>query len=119
MRIFGCPVYIHVPREKRTKLDPAGKRGIFVGYSESAKAYRIYIPNQRKMELRRDVTFQEDVAYRRSRCSDSDNDDLQELLASPSPPTKKETLDDDIAEPTDPVDQVVPDPVPRDIAVMG
>ena len=25
LRIFGCPVYIHVPREKRTKLDPARK----------------------------------------------------------------------------------------------
>jgi hypothetical protein len=21
-RIFGCPVYIHVPKEKRIKLDP-------------------------------------------------------------------------------------------------
>ena len=38
LRIFGCSVYIHVPREKRTKLDPARKQGIFVGYSESAKA---------------------------------------------------------------------------------
>ena len=25
LRIFGCLVYIHVPREKRTKLDPARK----------------------------------------------------------------------------------------------
>ena len=35
LRIFGCPVYIHIPKEKRTKLDPSGKKGIFVGYSES------------------------------------------------------------------------------------
>ena len=75
LRIFGCPVYIHVPWEKRKKLEPAGKQGIFVGYSESAKAYQIYIPNQWKMELSRDVTFEEDVAYRRSRCSDWDSDD--------------------------------------------
>ena len=32
LRIFGCPVYVHVPREKRTKLDPFGRKGIFVGY---------------------------------------------------------------------------------------
>ena len=38
LRIFGCPVYIHIPKEKRTKLDPSGKKGIFVGYSESSKA---------------------------------------------------------------------------------
>ena len=30
INIFGCPVYI--PKEKRTKLDPSRKKGIFVGY---------------------------------------------------------------------------------------
>jgi hypothetical protein len=47
LRIFGCPVYIHLPKEKRTKLEPSGKKGTFVGYSETSKAYRIYIPGQR------------------------------------------------------------------------
>ena len=42
LRIFDCLVYIHIPKEKRTKLDPSGKKGIFVGYSKSSKAYRIY-----------------------------------------------------------------------------
>ena len=46
-RIFGCPVYFHIPKEKRTKLDPSGRKGTFVGYSESSKAYRIYILSQR------------------------------------------------------------------------
>ena len=27
LKIFGCPVYIHIPKEKRTKLDPSGKKG--------------------------------------------------------------------------------------------
>jgi hypothetical protein len=56
-RIFGCPVYIHVPKEKRTKLDPSGIMGTFVGYSESSKAYRIYIPGQRHIEVSKDVTL--------------------------------------------------------------
>ena len=43
LKIFGCPVYIHVPKEKRSKLDPLGRKGIFVGYSESSKAFRVYI----------------------------------------------------------------------------
>ena len=42
LRIFGCPVYIHIPKEKRKKLHPSGKKGIFVGYSKSSKDYRIY-----------------------------------------------------------------------------
>jgi hypothetical protein len=46
-RIFGCPVYFHVPKEKRTKLDPSSKKGTFVGYSESSKEYRIYILGHR------------------------------------------------------------------------
>ena len=39
LRIFGCPMYIHIPKEKRTKLDASGKKGIFVGYSKRLKAY--------------------------------------------------------------------------------
>ena len=44
LRIFGCHVYIHVPKEKRSKLEPSGKKGIFVGYSETSKVYWIYVP---------------------------------------------------------------------------
>ena len=47
LRIFGCSVYIHVPKEKISKLDPSGKKGTFVGYSETSKAYQIFIPIQR------------------------------------------------------------------------
>lgn len=67
LRIFGCPVYIHVPKDKRTKLEPSGKKGIFVGYSETSKAYRVYIPGQSQIEVSRDVTFDEEIAFQRSR----------------------------------------------------
>jgi transposase InsO family protein len=49
LRIFGCPVYSHIPKDKRNKIEPSGKKGIFVGYSDSSKAYRIYIPKQHKI----------------------------------------------------------------------
>ena len=74
LRIFGCPVYFHIPKEKRTKLEPSGKKGIFVGYSKSAKAYRIYVLGQRHIELSRDVIFEEDLAFLTSKdiaCDDS------------------------------------------------
>ena len=67
LRIFSCPVYIHIPKEKRTKLDPSGKKGIFVGFSESSKAYRIYFLGYKKIDISRDVTFDEDTAYNKSR----------------------------------------------------
>jgi hypothetical protein len=28
LRIFSCHVYIHVPKDKRKKLEPSGKKGI-------------------------------------------------------------------------------------------
>jgi hypothetical protein len=64
LRIFGCPVYFHIPKDKRNKLEPSGKKSIFVGYSESSKAYRIYIPEQHKIEVSRDVTFNEKMAFK-------------------------------------------------------
>ena len=67
LRIFDFPVYVHVPKQKRSKLEPLGKKGIFVGYSESSKAYRVYIPGFKQIETSRDVTFDEDTAFSRSR----------------------------------------------------
>ena len=43
-RIFGCLTYSHVPSEKRTKLEATCEQGIFVGYDETSKAFRIYLP---------------------------------------------------------------------------
>ena len=64
LRIFGCPVYMHIPKEKRTKFEPSGKRGIFIGYSENFKVYRIYIPRQRSIKISRDVIFEEHSALK-------------------------------------------------------
>ena len=49
LRIFRCPMYVHIPQERRMKLDLSGRKGVFVGYIESAKAYRIYIPRERNI----------------------------------------------------------------------
>ena len=67
LRILGCPVYIHIPKEKRTKLDPLGKKGIFVGYSEILKAYIIYFPGYKNIDISKDVTFDESTAYKKYR----------------------------------------------------
>ena len=61
--MFGSPVYIHIPKEKWTKLE----KGIFVGYSENSKAYRIYFPGFNNIDISGDVTFDEDLAYNKSR----------------------------------------------------
>jgi hypothetical protein len=60
-------VFIHIPKEKRNKLEPSGNKGIFVGYCEVSKAFRIYIAGQHHIETSRDVTFDEDVALKKSK----------------------------------------------------
>ena len=57
LKIFGFPVYVHIQKEKRTKLDPYGKKGIFIGYCEVSKSSRIYIPGFHHMEISRDIEF--------------------------------------------------------------
>jgi hypothetical protein len=41
-------------------LDPSGNTGIFFGYYEVSKAFRIYIPSYHHIEINRDVTFDEE-----------------------------------------------------------
>ena len=47
--------------------DPLGKKGIFVGYCEVSKAFRIYIPGYYHIEINIDVTFDEDATLNKSR----------------------------------------------------
>jgi hypothetical protein len=79
LRIFGCPVYSHIPKDKRNKLEPSGKKGIFVGYSDLSKAYRIYIPEQHKIEVSRDITFNERMAFRKSIKENIEEKEIEEL----------------------------------------
>jgi hypothetical protein len=48
-------------------LDPSGKKGIYVGYCEVSKAFRVYILGYHHIEISRDVTFDEDAAVKKSR----------------------------------------------------
>jgi hypothetical protein len=86
-KIFGCPVYFHVPKEKRSKLEPSGRKGTFVGYNESSKAYQIYIPGKRQIGISRDVSFEEEIDFRRSREYHMEID--SETM--PSPPSRVQT----------------------------
>jgi hypothetical protein len=78
LRIFGCLVYCHVPSEKRMKLESTMKKGTFVGYSETSKAYIVYIPSLRKTIVGRDVKF-EDIALRKAHDTSATTTRDQEL----------------------------------------
>ena len=75
LKIFCCSVYIHIPNEKRSKLEPSWKKGLFVGYSVQTKDYRIYISGYRQIELSRDFTFEEDTTFRKSKKDQEDEEE--------------------------------------------
>ena len=65
-------MYIHIPKENGTKLDPSGKKGIFIGYNDTSNSYHIYFPRFKKIDISRDVIFDEDSAYFISRRTPSE-----------------------------------------------
>lgn len=59
IRIFGSPVMVHVPKEKRTKWDKKSKKHILVGFCENVKGYRIYDPIRNMITTSRDIVVLE------------------------------------------------------------
>ena len=59
--------HIHILEKRRTKLDHSGKKGIFVGYIESYKSYRIYFVGFKKIDISRDMTFDKESYYNKSK----------------------------------------------------
>uniref|UniRef100_A0AAV1TTT9 Integrase catalytic domain-containing protein n=1 Tax=Peronospora matthiolae TaxID=2874970 RepID=A0AAV1TTT9_9STRA len=81
MRTFGCQTYILTPKENRLKWDPKARAGIFVGYEEVSKAYRVYDIEAGQVVISRDVNFEESTFGLQLPITDEDVDDLDfELL---------------------------------------
>ena len=59
LKFFGCDAYVHVPKEKRSKLDNKVEKCIFIGYKDGMKGYKLWNPITKKTVYSRDVVFQE------------------------------------------------------------
>ncbi|WCJ18000.1 Transposon Ty1-LR1 Gag-Pol polyprotein [Euphorbia peplus] len=59
LRIFGCPAFVHVPGDERSKLDAKSKQCIFLGYKKGVKGYKFWDPVEKKMVISRDAIFDE------------------------------------------------------------
>ena len=77
MRVFGCKVFTLTPKEKRLKWDPKAREGIFIGYEERSKAYRVFDFESGQVVISRDVNFDESTfGLPSSPTLDEDVDDL-------------------------------------------
>ncbi|KAL0314620.1 UNVERIFIED_CONTAM: Retrovirus-related Pol polyprotein from transposon RE2 [Sesamum angustifolium] len=63
LRVFSSICYVHIPTEKRHKLEEKTEKGIFLGYSTQSKGHRIYNLKTKKLIISRDVEFDEDAMW--------------------------------------------------------
>lgn len=63
-RDFGCDTYSLINKPNQGKVEPRSRKGIFLGYSENSKAYRVWLPKYKRVEISRDVRFVEDINVR-------------------------------------------------------
>ena len=59
LRVFGCDAFMHVPKEKMSKLDNNNKKCIFVDDKNGIKTYKLWNHVTRKIVYNRDVGFRE------------------------------------------------------------
>lgn len=62
-RIFGCIAHVHIPDQKRSKLDSKSKKCVLLGVSDESKAYRLYDPITKKIIISNDVLFEEEESW--------------------------------------------------------
>ena len=62
LRVFGSIAYVHVPKEKRRKLDAKAEKCILVSYSNEQKGYKCYNPRTKQSRVSRDVVFDESAS---------------------------------------------------------
>jgi len=63
LRVFGSICYIHVPDQKRHKLEDKTIRGIFLGYSTQSKGYRVYNLQTKKLTISIDIEVDESATW--------------------------------------------------------
>lgn len=61
--IFGCKAFVLKKGKKKRKFEARSTAGIFIGYSENYKAYRVYNPKEDNVIISRDVRVIDKMYY--------------------------------------------------------
>ena len=57
LKVFGCQAFVHIPRDKRTKLDLKTNECIYLGSPRGEFRYRLWDLTNRKIVKSQDVVF--------------------------------------------------------------
>lgn len=80
-RIFGSEVYVHIPKQKRKKLDPKAKKCIFVGYDDDHKGFRV-MDECNRIFVARDVKFLAEESSTVTIITEEDSDSSDDVIDS-------------------------------------
>ncbi|KAL4573495.1 hypothetical protein LXL04_020303 [Taraxacum kok-saghyz] len=83
LRTFGYLAYSHIPDQKRGKLDDQSEKVIFVGYSETFKAYKLFNPTTKKVMISRDVIFDEDKTWNGTKTETAERNKMRLRINNP------------------------------------
>jgi hypothetical protein len=72
-RVFSCKVFILNTKEYLTKFDPKSYEGVFLGYSQTSKAYIVLNKETMRIEESLNVTFDESMPEPKSSPSVEDD----------------------------------------------
>jgi hypothetical protein len=105
--------FVHVPKEKRKKLNYSATPDIFVGYRILSKQYLVYDPLAKTLHRSSDVTFREGKRYTEPNAADEAilnghfyRDVIEEPKPKPKPIEKQPTK----CQTEEPLDDSSPDP---------
>ena len=97
LKIVGCPAYVHVQSEERSKLDLKSRKCIFLGFEKGVKGYKFWDPILKKTVTSRDIIFDEAFMLKQNEpetCDDSPQEKLTvevEFDENSSPSDKGDT----------------------------
>ncbi|CAK9821285.1 Retrovirus-related Pol polyprotein from transposon TNT 1-94 [Anthophora retusa] len=80
VKVFGCTAYYYIPKNYRSKFEPISTKGIFIGYSNDSRAYRIYNTKTGKIHAARSVKFNENVMGSSLVKTDVEQEDLNNII---------------------------------------
>lgn len=77
LKRYGCVAYVH---SSDGKLNPRAKKGIFTGYPEGVKGFKVWLLEEQKVVISRSVVFREELVYK-DIVSSSSGGSLSELVS--------------------------------------
>lgn len=93
LRSFGCIAYVHQVKEKTSSR---ASRGVFLGYDQGTKGYKVWLVDEERMIIGKDVVFNEKRFFK-----DLEKEGSQELdqpEQQPKKGKKKVTFTSDLVE---------------------